>query len=138
MSAPDNMVLILACSKLKADVPRCKAGDLYRGQIFLKGKAIANAAGLPFWILSAKYGFITPEQEIDNYDEKFKKPFRGPFPPAPWHGFYLGGQLYFRNIPESFLPLVPSQQMGYMLRALTDLQGNPERVRQMICEHPGA
>lgn len=137
MSAPPNMVLVLACSKSKTEAPRSRAGDLYRGQIFLKGKSIAEAAGLPFWILSAKYGFIHPEQEIDNYNEKFKKPFRGPFPPAPWHGFYLGGALYFKNMPKAFKPLVPSQQMGYMLQGLTQLQRDPQAVKQMILEHPG-
>lgn len=138
MTAPANMVLVLACSKLKVEAPRIRAGDLYRGQIFLKGKSIAEQAGLPFWILSAKYGFISPDQVIDNYDEKFKKPFRGPFPPAPWHGFYLGGSLYFKHMPQSFRPLVPSQQMGYMLQALTRLQGDPDEVQRMIREHPGA
>lgn len=137
MVVPANMVLVLACSKLKVEAPRCKAGDLYLGSIYRKGKDIAERAGLPFWILSAKYGFISPDQEVDNYDQKFKKPFRGPFPPAPWHGFYLGGQLYFKHMPRSFQPLVPSMQMGYMLQALTKLQGEPDTVKAMIAQHGG-
>lgn len=138
MTAPEHMVVILACSKKKVDLPRCRAGDLYLGQIYQKGKDIAERAGLPTWILSAKYGFLHPDTVVDNYDEKFKKPYKGNMPPAPWHGFYLGGQLYFKNMPASFTPLVPSMQMGYMLRALTELQNDPDEVQRMIQEHKGA
>jgi len=136
-NVPDNMVLVLACSKKKVEDPSCKAGDLYLGSIYTKGKDIADRLGLPIWILSAKYGFLHPDTVVDNYDQKFKKAFTGPFPPAPWHGFYLGGQLYFKNMPKVFKPLVPPNQMGYMLRDLTALQNDLDVVRKMIDEHPG-
>lgn len=137
MSVPPNMILVLACSKEKLDIPRAAAGELYRGTIYRKGKDIAEKVGLPFWILSAKYGFIRPDQIVDNYDQKFKKPYDGPFPPAPWHGFYLGGQLYFKHMPQSFQPLVTPAQIGYMLQELTILQRSPHLVQDMIAKHPG-
>lgn len=135
---PANMVLVLACSKNKVNLPSGRAGDFYTGTIHKKGKAIAQAVGLPIWILSAKYGFIHPDTIIEQYDEKFKKPYAGPFPPAPWHGFYLGGSLYFKNMPQSFQPLVKPQQIGYMLSELTVLEKNPARVWEMIRAHKGA
>ena len=137
MTCPANMVLVLACSKAKLQNPRMKAGEMYQGTIYRKGKAIAEQAGLPIWILSAKYGFLHPDTVIDLYDEKFKRPYKGPFPPAPWHGFYLGGQLYFKHMPRSFTPLVPPAQIGYMLQALTALQQQPEAMRAMIEQHKG-
>lgn len=137
MTVPANMILILACSKKKVDLPQCRAGDLYLGSIYTKGKAIAEQAGLQTWILSAKYGFLHPDTIVDNYDQKFTKPYNGIMPPAPYHGFYLGGQLYFKNMPRSFQPLVPSMQMGYMLQALTKLQHDPSEVQRMIAAHKG-
>lgn len=137
MSAPANMVVILACSKKKVPDALARADSLYLGSIFTKGKNIAEQAGLPIWILSAKYGFLGPDTVVENYDQKFKKPYAGHWPPAPWHGFYLGGQLYFKNAPASFTPLVPSMQMGYMLRALKELENDPDEMQRMIREHAG-
>lgn len=138
MNAPANMVVILACSKKKVPFDYARAGELYTGSIFTKGKNIAEQAGLPIWILSAKYGMLAAGTVVDNYDQKFKKPYDGAWPPAPWHGFYLGGQLYFKNAPASFTPLVPSMQMGYMLRALKELENDPDEMQRMIRGHAGA
>lgn len=132
-----HMCLILACSKLKVPDATSPALDMYRGSIFKKGRAIGEVAGLPMFILSAKYGFLKPDTVIDNYDQKFKKPYNGVMPDRPWHGFYLGGQLYFKNMPKAFKPLVPSMQMGYMLKALKHLEDNPHEVAKMIEEHKG-
>ena len=129
-------VFILACSGIKADVASCPAGDLYKGQIFLKGKAIAEAHKVPYWILSAKHGIIMPCDVIQTYDEKLKKPYAGPFPPEPFYGFYVGGQSYFKNFPERFKPLVKPALIGKMLAALKDLEDNPEKTLELLKAHP--
>ena len=131
------MWLILACSKKKRTAPALLAKDLYLGSIFLKGKAIAEAAGMNYCILSAKYGLLMPDDFIENYDQKFKKAYTGKWPLPPAHGFFLGGQLYFKNAPASFTPLVPPSQMGYMLRALKELENDPAEVQRMIRGHAG-
>ena len=135
LDIPKHMVIILACSKDKAPDAFCKAGDLYRGSIYTKGKDIATKLGIPFFILSAKYGFLNPGTVIENYNVKFKKAFPGPFPPEPWHGFYLGGALYFQNAPKRFEPLVPPSAMGFMLQNLKRLQDSPERAIALAQDH---
>lgn len=129
-------VIILACSGKKADVERCPAGDLYKGEIFLKGKAIAELHQVPYWILSAKHGIIMPTDVIEPYDEKLKKPYSGPFPPEPYYGFYVGGQSYFKNFPESFQPLVEPAPICKMLQALKHLTDNPEETLDLLRSHP--
>lgn len=109
-----NNLLLLACSKSKNELfIKGKAIDLYTGSLFLAGKRFAEENKLKILILSAKYGFIEPETEIDNYNEKFKKPYSGPFPEGS--GFYLGGPLYFKNAPDRFQSLVPPGKLGDMI-----------------------
>lgn len=131
-----SLILILACSAEKRDVEKCPAGELYTGSMFLHGKSIANKCGIPYWILSAKYGIVTPDEVVDNYNQKLTSPYKGPFPPNPYHGFYVGGQSYFKNFPDSFLPLVEIQAMGWMLQNLRYFSYNINAAKRRITEHP--
>lgn len=136
LEIPPYMVVLLACSKDKQpNVTACAAGELYTGQLFRKGKAIAQASGIPFFILSAKYGFLKPTTVVETYDTKFKTPYAGPFPPEPWHGFYLGGELYFKHAPMRFERLVPRGAIGEMLGSLSALQRKPADAELMIAAH---
>lgn len=132
---PPHMVMILACSKQKRPVEESAAGDLYTGTIFKKGRTIAERHNIPFYILSARYGFLKPTTVIATYDTKFAKTFPGPFPPEPWHGFVLGGNLYFKNAPERFERLVPSLAIGHMLGALKALEDDAGAVDALIAAH---
>lgn len=128
-----NMIFVLACSGSKADVEQAPAGDLYTGAIFKKGKDVAQQHGVPFVILSAKYGLVRPTTVIETYNERFKGKGNRPCPPAPWHGFYVGGQDYFSRYPKPrFEGLVPPESIGYMLQKLTYLQEHPEVVRAKL------
>lgn len=129
-----KFVLILACSSKKADVERCAAGDLYKGEIFKKGQSIAIEHAVPYWILSAKYGIITPDQIIDNYDEKLASAYKGPFPPETYRGMYVGGQLYFKKFPKSFVPLVGPAPIGKMLQELKYLVDNPNAAYKKMSD----
>lgn len=131
-----RFIFILACSGKKAAGERMPACDLYKGEIFLKGKFIAERFDIPYWILSAKYGIITSNDVIDNYDHKLAKPYNGPFPPNPYCGFYVGGQSYFKNFPDTFLPLVEPGPIGKMLQRLKFLQDSPSEAMKRMSEHP--
>ncbi len=131
-----TFILILSCSGKKSADERCSASGLYRGEIFMKGKTIAATHSVPYWILSAKYGIIMPEDIIDNYDQKLTKPYKGPFPPAPYYGFYVGGQSYFKNFPNTFLPLVNPAPIGKMLQQLKYLVDNPDECLEWLKSHP--
>lgn len=128
-----GMIFVLACSGSKVDAPRCIAQDMYTGAIFKKGRHIAEHHGIPFMILSAKYGLIEPTREIDNYNERFKGRGDRPVPPAPLHGYFVGGQDYFSRYPSPrFKGLVPATTIGYMLQNLQYLIDNPDVARQMF------
>jgi len=69
-----NRIVIISCGKSKKLGPKCLAKDAYNGQSFLLKKRYAELSGLPWRILSAKYGLLKPETEIDpNYDKTLSK-----------------------------------------------------------------
>ncbi len=61
-------ILLLACVKDKA-ADACAARDLYRSTWFRKARAYAEGRGLPWYVLSAKYGLVSPTDHLDPYDE---------------------------------------------------------------------
>lgn len=64
MSAP---VFLIACSKAKAE-RSTTARQLYRGDLFRKSVAYAEAEGARWFILSARYGLLHPDTFADPYD----------------------------------------------------------------------
>lgn len=73
MSDPDNhtpepttIVLIACCGKKLQG--RHPAKDIYQSDLFKKARAWAEANGGAWFILSAKYGVLAPDQQIDDYD----------------------------------------------------------------------
>ncbi len=44
-----------------------QARDAYTGSAFARWRAFAEASGSPWFILSTKYGLLTPDQPIANY-----------------------------------------------------------------------
>lgn len=80
-----SILYILPCTKTKIwdTVPQTLkwqlACDAYQGQLFIKARKFINSqkTSTPsYLILSTKYGFIYPNQSIQNYNETFnsKKP----------------------------------------------------------------
>jgi hypothetical protein len=72
-----TQAIIVGCGAAKLG-HRAAARDLYTGSLFRAARRHAEASGLPWRILSAKYGLIHPDQEIDPYDRKMAS--RLPFP----------------------------------------------------------
>jgi hypothetical protein len=60
-------VHLVSCVGLKAAGP-CAARDLYRSQWFRKARAYVEAAGGPWWILSAAHGLVAPDEVIAPYE----------------------------------------------------------------------
>jgi hypothetical protein len=44
------------------------ARDLYVSPLFHKGRAYAERAGVPWFILSAQHGLVAPDDELEPYD----------------------------------------------------------------------
>jgi len=64
MDSP-NLVLV-GCSATKHEGP-CAAADLFAGTGFVKARAYAEQSGLPWLILSAKWGVLDPTDVISTY-----------------------------------------------------------------------
>lgn len=62
-------LILVPCSSQKAE-ERCQSQDLYTSQYFKSCRAYAEAYAYKWFILSAKYGIIAPDQQIDPYDLK--------------------------------------------------------------------
>ena len=58
---------LISCVNKKSPTPR-KAKDLYSSPWFGKAKTYVESTGRRWFILSAKYGLVEPNREIDPYD----------------------------------------------------------------------
>jgi len=70
-----KILLIVGCTKKKlADTQGicAPAKDMYQGILFKKIREYAEAMGFPYLIISAKYGLVTPDQEICGYNKVLK------------------------------------------------------------------
>jgi hypothetical protein len=66
-------VVLLSCVKLKRS-HRCKAADMYTSPLFQKMMAYAHSLKpKSIFILSAKYGLLSPDDMIDPYEQTLKK-----------------------------------------------------------------
>jgi hypothetical protein len=64
-----NRIVIISCGKSKNNGPDCLAKEAYKGRSFLLKRKYAELSGQPWLILSAKYGLLKPDKEIDpNYN----------------------------------------------------------------------
>lgn len=64
-------VVLIACSAGKSTAP-APARNLYTGQLFRASVRYADAAGLPWAVLSAKHGLLLPDDVIEPYDHTLK------------------------------------------------------------------
>lgn len=68
--------ILIGCSKTKPDAPydkkrggRLYPQEMYGGPLFPKRVAYAERVGVPWRVLSAKYGVWNPTQDMKPYDE---------------------------------------------------------------------
>ena len=66
-----NTVYLVSCGKYKTSCA-APARDLYTGALFIKSRQYAEATGLPWQILSAKHGLLSPEAIIAPYEQSLK------------------------------------------------------------------
>jgi hypothetical protein len=60
-------ILLIGCVKGKADTAR-PARELYTSPLFARRRAFAEAADVPWFILSSQWGLVAPEQVLAPYD----------------------------------------------------------------------
>lgn len=60
-------VILIGCVKRKLPTA-APARDLYVSPLFHKGRAYAERAGVPWFILSAQHGLVAPDDELEPYD----------------------------------------------------------------------
>lgn len=63
-----NDFYFVSCVGKKKDFP-CPARELYTSTWFVKARCYAESMGTPWYILSAKYGLVSPNQVIEPYDQ---------------------------------------------------------------------
>ncbi len=64
-------LILIGCVKEKR-AGRHLARELYASQLFKRRRAYAESLAAPWYILSAKYGLVEPDQVIDSYDLSLK------------------------------------------------------------------
>ena len=60
-------LVLVSCSKRKR-ATAAPARDLYTSPLFQKSRAHAEATGVPWFVLSAKHGLVSPETVLEPYD----------------------------------------------------------------------
>jgi Family of unknown function (DUF6884) len=63
-----STIFLLSCVSKKRAIP-LPARDLYMSNWFLMAKTYVEKFGMPWFILSAKYGLVDPDTTIEPYDE---------------------------------------------------------------------
>lgn len=127
-TSSDGKLLLVSCSSRKRRIRwPIPARNLYTGTLLQLALQFAETHGFRPLILSAKYGVISPEEEIPYYDQKLSKPYSGPWPDG--EGYYIGSQLYFGLAPSRFQRLIPGglpigKQLAYLKRLIRE--GPPE------------
>lgn len=61
------IVYLVSCVSRKKQQP-CAARDLYASDLFLKARRYVEASACPWFILSAEYGLVSPDQVIAPYE----------------------------------------------------------------------
>jgi hypothetical protein len=64
----ERTVYLVSCVSKKRESPT-PARDLYASELFRRARAYVEATGCPWFILSAKYGLVAPDEVIAPYDE---------------------------------------------------------------------
>lgn len=62
-----SIVLLISCGRRKSEVS-CPASEMYNSERFTLSKQIANQLGYDWYIISAKYGLLSPNTIIEPYD----------------------------------------------------------------------
>src|SRR5262249_18299490 len=71
MQQPNTAYLVSCVSQKQGH--KCAARDLYISSWFLKAREYAEASGIPWFILSAKYGLVPSDRVIDPYEQTLNK-----------------------------------------------------------------
>jgi hypothetical protein len=68
VSKAHRKVAFIACSATKLDSPAL-AREMYQGSLFKKSKEFIQSSVDDWFILSAKYGLLSPDQQIEPYEQ---------------------------------------------------------------------
>jgi hypothetical protein len=63
----NEKIIVVGCGQTKLDID-APARDLYTGSLFVSQRRYAEASGCRWGILSAKHGFVLPDQVLAPYD----------------------------------------------------------------------
>lgn len=63
-----NTIYLVSCVSVKRHVPSL-AKDLYISPWFLKARRYAEGTGCPWYVLSAEYGLVSPNQTLAPYEK---------------------------------------------------------------------
>lgn len=76
MSNPDSLprstVFLVSCVGKKVSVP-VRARDLYVSEWFARAREYIETSGSPWFILSAKYGLVSPDDVLEPYEQSLNQ-----------------------------------------------------------------
>lgn len=128
-SCSDNVVALIACSSKKAPTKR-EACKLYQGELFKKSVLYCKQRNIKYFILSAKYGLISPDQIISPYNlslnnmnktEKknwYMKVNKQLYDEGIEEAIILAGKNYHEGLNIKKIMVLPSKGIGYQLHFL--------------------
>lgn len=64
-------IALVSCVKQKQNSP-CPARDMYTSALFSKARVYAETSADAWFILSAKYGLVQPDETIAPYEQTLK------------------------------------------------------------------
>ena len=142
-----KVLVLTSCSKLKSHAKVAKAKDLYRGRLFELTRKYCEVKDFPYFIISAKYALVRPNDSIETYDKvlrneedvKMIRPAleRRLRPVLPHYDKVLvvAGAHYvsaLKNLIDSRFVFVKSRGYGHLCSIIADAIGEQVPITQFL------
>lgn len=91
-----STIALIGCSSLKSEGSGIRARNLYQSSLFKKRVAHVERRELPWYVISAHYGLLKPEVQINDYDKALTS--LDEIETAEWHlgvASQLMGELHY-------------------------------------------
>lgn len=116
----NKTIYLVSCASEKQDFT-CRADELYTSTLFTKSAAYAKKHADRWFILSAKYGLVFPEQIINPYDVTLRK--KGVNEKKLWAG----------RVFEELQPYLSAKDTVVFLAGQPYRQYLIDKIREMGC-----
>lgn len=132
-------MIIIACSDRKSrHVTRGTPEEIYAGSLFRLSVHYAKRVGSRWCVLSAEYGLVAPDQQIDTYNRRMDRERAAVFRRTlawPEQASVIAGNLYVSAMPDHYVRLISPGRVGEMMQSIRGLMGGHADTAPGVVNH---